>query len=194
MKGHIVSTLYLCTSMLGLYWTSYYTMLGIWGLAFSVWHIVVFSGAILLGAGAFMQWTLPRRWTLGLLIIGSCAMAAYWMVPFLHDLPGYIGVCIVVAFFGAILLSASKILQWALPRRWTRLLPIAGSCVMASFFCYRHVGQPVPLHRCFRLVTIFTYHCRIDHGRFRRYFSDRGIESQCDFTQEKTDCTAIVIT
>ena len=68
-------------------------------------------------------------------------MAAYWMVPFLHDLPGYIGVCIVVAFFGAILLSASKILQWALPRRWTRLLPIAGSCVMASFFVTGTLGN-----------------------------------------------------
>ena len=134
MKAHTRPTLYLCTSMMGLYWAGYYTMLGMYGLKFSVWIVVVFLGALLLGAGAFIEWALRREWTLSLLIVGSSAMTVYWMVPSLHGLPDYFGVCIAMVFFGAILSGASEMLQWALLRTWQHLLPVVGSLMMASFF------------------------------------------------------------
>ena len=145
MKAHIAPTLYLCTSMIGFFWAGYYTMLGIWGATFPVRITVIFLGALLLGAGAFMQWALPRKWTLSLLIVGSSAMAAYWIVPSLHDLPVYIGVCIVIVFFGAILAGATELLQWALPRRDQHLLPIVGSCLLGSFFVTAILYDPSQL-------------------------------------------------
>ena len=149
MKAHTRPTLFLCTSMMGLYWAGYYTMLGIWGLKFSVWNVVIFLGALLLGAGAFREWALPREWALSLLFVGSSAMIAYWMIPSLHALPDYIGYCILIVFFGAILSGASELLQWVLPRRWQHLLPVVGSLMMASFFV------PAALYNLSRFIPAF---------------------------------------
>lgn len=61
-------------------------------------------------------------------------MTVYWFVPSLRDLPDYIGVCIVIVFFGAILSGASEMLQWMLRHRWQHLLPVPGSLMMVSIF------------------------------------------------------------
>lgn len=124
--------------MLGLYWAGYYTMLGMYGLKFSVWHVVIFLGALLLGAGPFMQWALPRKWTLSLLIVGSSTMAAHWnFLSFrylINDLPAYIFLCILIICVGGILSGTGEILKSVLPRTWHQLIPIVGSGLLGSFF------------------------------------------------------------
>lgn len=138
MKAHLVPTLYLCTSMIGLYWAGYYTLLGMYGIKLSVRIVVIFLGALLLGAGAFMQWALPRKWTLSLLIVGSSAVAAYWIVPslrnLLNDLPAYIFLCVLIICVGGILSGTGEMLQSVFPRTWHQLIPIVGSSLMGSFF------------------------------------------------------------
>lgn len=131
--------------MMGLYWAGYYTMLGMYGLKFSVWIVVIFLGALLLGAGAFMQWALPRKWTLSLLIAGSSTMAAYWEILsfryLLNDLPDYIFLCILIICVGGILSGTGEMLKWAVPRRWQQLVPLVGSLTMASFFVTATLGN-----------------------------------------------------
>ena len=138
MKANAGPILYLCTAMTGLYWAGYYTLLGMYGLKFSVWIVLIFLGALLLGAGAFMQWGLPRKWTLSLLIVGSSAMAAYWIIPsfryLLNDLPDYIFLSLLIICVGGILSGTGEMLQSFFPRTWHLLIPIVGSCLLGSFF------------------------------------------------------------
>ena len=149
MKAHIAPTLYLCTAMVGLYWAGYYTMLGMYDIKLPVRIVVIFLGSLLLGAGAFMQWTLPRKWTLSLLIVGMSTMAAYWMIlsfrNLLRDLPAYIFLCILIICVGGILAGTGEILKSVFPRTWHQLIPIVGSGLLGSFFVAATLYDPSQL-------------------------------------------------
>ncbi|MGE0407040.1 MAG: hypothetical protein AB7O65_12140 [Candidatus Korobacteraceae bacterium] len=83
---HTVGMLYLLTAALGLYWSIYLTMTGMYGLPFSRWFVVVFIGGLVLLLGAIFWWTSARAWTRWLPIIGSGMLAAYFLPAFVSNI------------------------------------------------------------------------------------------------------------
>jgi hypothetical protein len=76
---HIIGLLYLTTASVGLYWSIYLTLTGLYGVPFSSWYVVLFAGAVLLLIGAVLWWTSKSEWARWLPIAGSACLAAYFV-------------------------------------------------------------------------------------------------------------------
>ncbi len=76
---HVIGLLYLITAAIGLYWSVYLTLTGLYGVPFSTWYAMIFIGAVLLLMGAILWWTSKSEWTRWLPIAGSLCLAAYFV-------------------------------------------------------------------------------------------------------------------
>lgn len=75
----MIGVLYLSTAAVGFYWSLYLTLMGLYGMPFSVWYAVVFVGATLLLVGAVLWWVSSSEWRLWVPIAGSACLAAYFI-------------------------------------------------------------------------------------------------------------------
>jgi len=53
--------------------------MGLYGVLFSPWYVVIFFGALLLLASAVLSWTLNREWTRWIPIAGNVLLASYFL-------------------------------------------------------------------------------------------------------------------
>jgi hypothetical protein len=102
---HLIGLLYLMTAFVGLYWSIYLTLTGLYGLPFSVWYVVIFIGAMILFLGAALWWSSRSEWTRWLPIIGSALLASYF-IPAIIVLARQGRIDIVRAFIFALVLTS----------------------------------------------------------------------------------------
>jgi hypothetical protein len=76
---HVIGLLYLATALVGFYWSIYLTLTGLYGIPFSRWYVVIFTGAVVLLIGAILWWTSNREWTRWFPIIGSILLSSYFV-------------------------------------------------------------------------------------------------------------------
>ncbi|MBN8729675.1 MAG: hypothetical protein J0L64_03980 [Acidobacteria bacterium] len=76
---HVIGILYLSTAVMGFYWAIYLTLMGLYGIPFSAWYVIVFVGATLLLGGAILWWWSVSEWRLWVPIVGSACLAAYFI-------------------------------------------------------------------------------------------------------------------
>jgi hypothetical protein len=76
---HLIGGLYLATALVGLYWSIFLTLTGLYGVPFSRWYVWIFVGAAILLAGAILWWVSSKEWTRWLPIVGSTLLATYFV-------------------------------------------------------------------------------------------------------------------
>jgi cell division protein FtsW (lipid II flippase) len=88
---HLVGVLHLVTAVAGFGWSVYFTMLGLYGVAFSWWTVEIFIGSLLLLVGAIACWATPRKWARWIPLIGSSLLAVFFLTAFVMNVAGYLG-------------------------------------------------------------------------------------------------------
>lgn len=89
---HLTGLLYLFTALVAFYWSVHLAMLGLYGAPFSLWHVVIFAGALVLMGAAVLSWTATRRWTLWVPVIGSVMLAAYFVPALIKNLVEFVSI------------------------------------------------------------------------------------------------------
>jgi hypothetical protein len=79
----LIGALYLATALVGLYWSVYLTLTGLYGVPFSRWYVVLLIGGVVLLIGAILWWTSNREWTRWFPIIGSALLGSYFVPAFI---------------------------------------------------------------------------------------------------------------
>ena len=79
----LIGALYLSTALIGLYWSVYLTLAGLYGVPFSRWYVGLFVGGLVLLIGAILWWTSSREWTRWFPIIGSVLLGSYFVPAFI---------------------------------------------------------------------------------------------------------------
>lgn len=74
-----VGIIYMVTALVGLCWSVYLTLTGLYGLPFSWVYAALFIGSVVLAAGGICTWTAVRGWTLWMPVVGSAIVAAYFI-------------------------------------------------------------------------------------------------------------------
>lgn len=76
---YLIGLLYLLTALVGLYWSVYLAMTGLYGVPFSPWYVVIFVGSLVLLAGAVFWCVSTSEWTRWMPIIGSVLLSMYFV-------------------------------------------------------------------------------------------------------------------
>jgi len=76
---HVIGLLYLATALVGFYWSIYLTLIGLYGIPFSPWYVVILIGAMVLLIGAILWWASSREWTRWFPIVGSVLLGSYFI-------------------------------------------------------------------------------------------------------------------
>jgi hypothetical protein len=86
---HLIGALYFVTGLVGLTWAWYMHAMGLYGAPFTGWNVILYAGSVVLTLGAVLWWITNREWTRWLPLIGSGALAAYFLPAFVTNLPDY---------------------------------------------------------------------------------------------------------
>lgn|GEM_PF-2866773 len=117
---HTVGILCLVTALVGLYWSVYLTMAGLYGVPFSYWYLVVFIGGFTLLVGAVLWWTSTKAWTRWLPLVGSVLLAAYFVPAFIFLVYHKEGDLLRVAIVGLVIASMVVAVRMSPLNRGTR--------------------------------------------------------------------------
>jgi hypothetical protein len=84
-----IGILYLATALMGVGWTVYMSLAGLYGVPFSWWYPAMLAGSAALMVGAILKWASSRTSTVWLPFIGSGLLASYFVPAIVRLLTRY---------------------------------------------------------------------------------------------------------